>query len=98
MFYRQNSRRIEAMKKSQSLLALKPRLLLIWAAWFTVVFATNVCDGLTAAGFLPSSWSFASGNFRFVSDTTARYGVPNWLNAVLFIGVIGWEGIAALLF
>ena len=77
---------------------LKGGLLLFWGVWLGVVFATNVCDGLKALGLLPEGWAFASGNYRLVEQTTARYGTPGWLNALLFVGVIGWEGAAAFLF
>jgi len=77
---------------------LKRTLLAFWAAWLTVVFTTNVLDGLKAGGLLAESWPFASGNYRFLSETTARYGTPDWLNAALFLGVVAWEGVAALLF
>jgi len=77
---------------------LKRGLLLFWAAWLGLVFLTNLLDGLKAAGVLPGGWSFASGNYAFVCQTTARYGTPAWLNAVLFAGVVCWEGLAAVLF
>ena len=77
---------------------LKRSLILFWSVWLTVVFATNVCDGLKEIGGLDESWRFASGNFRFVAETTARYDAPDWLNRLLFAGVILWEGCAALLF
>ena len=77
---------------------LKRTLLAMWAAWLTIVFATNVADGMKALGLLPESWAFASGNYRFLAETTARYGAPAWLNGVLFAGVICWEGAAAVLF
>jgi hypothetical protein len=76
----------------------KQGLLLFWAAWLGLVFATNLLDGLKAADLLPKGWAFASGNYRFVCETTARYGTPGWLNVVLFTGVVGWEGLAAVLF
>jgi hypothetical protein len=78
--------------------ALKVLLLFVWAAWLTVVFTTNVLDGLKALGLLSEGWAFASGNYRFLSATTARYGTSTWLNAVLFSGVIAWDAIAAALF
>jgi hypothetical protein len=77
---------------------LKRGLLLFWAAWLSLVFLTNLLDGLKAAALLPDGWSFASGNYRFVCETTARYGTPGWLNGVLFAGVVCWEGLAAVLF
>jgi hypothetical protein len=77
---------------------LKRSLLLFWAVWLSVVFATNLTDGMKALGLLGESWAFASGNYRFLVQTTARYGTPDWLNGLLFVGVICWEGAAALLF
>jgi hypothetical protein len=77
---------------------LKRSLLLFWAVWLTIVFLTNIADAAKAAGLLDESWAFASGNYRFVTETTARYGTPCWANAVMFAGVIVWEGLAAVLF
>jgi hypothetical protein len=85
------------MKLTNSV-ALKPLLLSIWAAWFTIVFITNAFDGLKALGLLPPDWVFVSGNYRFVTEATARYLVPSWLNALLFLGVVAWEATAAILF
>jgi uncharacterized membrane protein len=79
-------------------LFLKRTLLAFWAVWLTVVLATNVLDAGKVVGVLPQDWSFASGNYTFLADTTSRYGTPNWLNGLLFAGVIAWEGVAALLF
>ena len=77
---------------------LKRSLLLFWAVWLTVVFLTNAADAAKAAGLLGESCAFASGNYRFLTETTARYGTPGWANAALFAGVIVWEGLAAALF
>jgi hypothetical protein len=77
---------------------LKVWLLFVWAAWLTVVFTTNALDGLKALGQLSEGWAFASGNYRLLVATTARYGTSNSLNAVLFAGVIAWDAIAAALF
>ena len=77
---------------------LKRLLLLFWATWFSIVFFSNLADGLKALQWLGSSWAFASGNFQFIKETTARYGTPAWLNGILFAVVILWEGITAALF
>lgn len=77
---------------------MKRMLLAFWALWATVVFTTNVLDGAKALGMLDDSWTFASGNYRFIEKTTARYDTPHWLNALLFAGVIVWEGTTTLLF
>lgn len=77
---------------------LKRSLLLFWAVWFTVVFLSNAADAAKAGGLLDESWAFASGNYRFISDTTARYGTSSWANAMMFAGVIAWEALAAFMF
>jgi hypothetical protein len=77
---------------------LKRLLLLFWAIWLSVVFLSNLADAAKGLGWLDESWSFASGNFKFIKETTARYDVADFVNAVLFAGVIVWEGVAALLF
>jgi hypothetical protein len=76
---------------------LKRTLLAFWAAWLSVVLTGNVLDGLKASGLLAESWPFASGNYRFLVETTARYGTPAWLSGALFVGVVAWEGTAAAL-
>lgn len=82
----------------RSTIILKRCLLLFWAIWLTVVFATNALDGAKALGWLRENWAFASGNYRFLVETTARYGTPAWLDGLLFLGVICWEGTGAVLF
>ena len=82
----------------RSAVILKRALLGFWAVWLTVVFATNVADAGKALGLLGGSWRFASGNYGFIARTTSRYGTPAWLNGLLFLGVLCWEGVAALLF
>lgn len=77
---------------------LKRLLLLLWAVWLTVVLATNVADGLKASGLLGDGWAFASGNYHFLAETTGRYGTPAWVNELLFVGVVCWDGAATLLF
>jgi hypothetical protein len=77
---------------------LKRALLFFWAVWFSIVFLSNLADAGKALGIVGESWAFASGNFESIKQTTARYDTPNWMNGVLFAGVILWEGVAVLLF
>ncbi len=79
-------------------IVLKRLLLLIWAAWMSVVVLTNLADAAKGRGLLHESWTFASGNWKYIQETTARYGTPDSVNAVLFAGVILWQAIAAVLF
>jgi hypothetical protein len=79
-------------------LFFKRVLLLFWAAWLNVVFLSNLADAAKGLGWLGESWAFASGNLSVIRETTARYATPDWVNDVLFAGVILWEGVATLLF
>jgi hypothetical protein len=88
----------EADRTAWLTLLLKRGLLLFWAVWLALVFLTNLLDALKALGLLDESWPFASGNYAFLVQTTARYGTPTWANAVLFAGVICWQALAAALF
>jgi hypothetical protein len=77
---------------------LKRSLLLFWAVWSSVVFLSNLADAGKGLGLLGDSWAFASGNWKLIQETTARYRMPAAVNAILFAGVILWEGIATLMF
>jgi hypothetical protein len=77
---------------------LKRSLITVWSLWWTVVFATNLADAAKALGLLGQGWAFASGNYRLVTETIARYGPPPWLSGLLFFGVLCGEGLIACLF
>lgn len=69
-------------------------LLVFWALWLTLVFFTNLFDGLKQAGVLPESWRFASGNYKAMRDVTDGYRVPDKVVGLLFAGVVLWEMLA----
>src|SRR5262245_39810601 len=87
--------RSEAVSHS---MLLKRLLLLFWAVWLSVVFLTNLADAGKGLGLVDESWAFASGNWKLIQETTARYGTPANVNVLLFAGVIVWEAVAAGLF
>jgi hypothetical protein len=76
-----------------------PRLILgFWAAWYSIVVASNLCDAAKSLGGLPESWAFVSGNLALVRQTTAIYSVPAGIVDAMFGAVILWELAAAVLF
>ena len=77
---------------------LKRLLLFFWAVWLTGVFLSNSTDAGKGLVLLGESWAFASGNGKLLQETTAGYGIPDAVNAILFAGVILWEGVASVLF
>jgi hypothetical protein len=79
-------------------LLLKRFLLLFWAVWLSLVVASNVADGLKAAGVLPESFRFVSGNYGMILEVTAPFGLPPAVAGFLFVGVILWESLSLVLF
>jgi hypothetical protein len=80
------------------ILLLKHGLLLFWAFWLSITWLTNACDGLKALRLLGAGWWVASGNYARMVETTQKYALPRWLTALLFLGVVLWQGLAAGLF
>ena len=77
---------------------LKRGLLAFWATWFAIAAITNLMDGLKALEILPSTWSFASGNYALIIEVAHAYNPPPWLTTNLFLGAIVWEGLVSFLF
>lgn len=80
-----------------SLIVLKVGLLALWAAWFSLVAATNIFDALRMLGILPQRWRFASENYERLRDAVAVYQGPGRLAAMLYGGVIVWQVVTAAL-
>lgn len=86
------------MRDPINLLPIKRIILLFWAAWLTVVTATNVLDALVAIGAMPDSLKFVSGNWKWINQTMDPLDVPRVLQTFMFAGAIAWEALAAALF
>ncbi len=66
-----------------------------WALWFTVVFLTNLFDGLVHLGVLADGWAFRSGNYEFLAGVMGVYALPaGAVGAVFAVGVF-WEALVA---
>jgi hypothetical protein len=81
-----------------SIVFLKLAILAFWAAWFAIVFLTNLFGALKAAGTLSPDWKFASKNYEWVQKAVSVYSPPPWVAAFLFLGVLAWQFIAACAF
>ncbi len=77
---------------------IKMGLVLFWCLWITIVFLTNIFEGLKILDVLPKSWNFESKNFITIQKTTAVYAVPDSINKLLLFGVIIWQAGLVLLF
>jgi hypothetical protein len=73
-------------------------VLVFWAAWLGVVALTNILDALKHLQVIPASFRFTSGNFPWMESVMRPLGVPEWLMAFQFGGVILWEVLACVLF
>lgn len=76
---------------------IKAGIVLLWAAWLSLVTLLNVTDALKERGRLPETWSLASGNFAYMVEVTRIHNTPKAACWVMFTGVIVWEAIASLL-
>ncbi len=72
-------------------------LLVFWAAYFTIVLVMNAFDAMKALGWLSRDWKFASGNYAIVREATDTYRAPGWLTGLLFLGVLAWQALVAVL-
>ena len=87
-----------ALDRLGSWKTLKSGVLLFWAAWFTLVAATDVVDALKAARLVPAGFTFASNNWELMLKVTSQHATPVAVAGVLFLGAIAWEALAASLF
>jgi len=78
--------------KTAALVAIKRGLLLYWALWCSVIFATHAIFELKAFGLI----RFA--DLPLLSSSTAIYGAAAGEHGVWSIGVVVWEGAAAVVF
>ncbi len=76
---------------------MKDGLVFFWAAWLSIVFLTNLFEGLKRLGLLSEGWKFASQNYELIQKTISVYSPPDWLAGVLFLGVVLWQGLALVL-
>jgi len=77
---------------------LKLALLVFWSLWLSIVFMTNAFEGLILINVLPESWKFASKNYQAIQEAAAKYALTARWAGILFIGVIGWQAVAAVFF
>jgi hypothetical protein len=78
-------------------LLLKQGIILFWALWLSVVWLSNICDGLKVCHILKDNWWFASGNYAMMAKTTKKCRMPAWMIAILFLGILIWQGGAVAL-
>jgi hypothetical protein len=73
-------------------------MLLFWSVWFSMIFSSNLADGLRALGLLPVEWRFTSGNFGLILESIRIYSLGEVWGVVLFAGVVIVQLGTALLF
>ena len=77
---------------------LKRAILLFWSLWISIVVVCNLVDVLEVSGILAVHWPLASGNYRAIVHATGTFGLPEWLDMLLYVGIIAWEASCMLLF
>ncbi len=77
---------------------IKTGLIFFWSLWLTIVFLTNLFEGLQHLRIIPEGWKFVSQTYEMIRKTAAIYNPPSWLAGLLFLGVLVWQGLALALF
>lgn len=77
---------------------LKIGLLVFWAVWSTLVFASNLGEGLRQLGAVPAGFPYASGNFGAIREVSRIFDISLLGAALLFAGVIVWDALNVALF
>ena len=75
----------------------KKIIILFWTIWWLIALWTDAVGGLAHIGVLNRSWA-PDTNYPFLVDSLKMYHVPIWLPGVLFIGILLWSALSALLF
>jgi hypothetical protein len=75
----------------------KKLLIISWMWWWVIAFFTDLFGALKHMGVINYSWAF-DGNYPFLAQSLAMYHVPSWLPVVLFIGIILWSLLSAVMF
>ncbi len=85
------------MQSYRIITIIKTGLVLFWSLWLTIVFLTNLFEGLQYLRVIPESWKFISQNYAMIPKTVAIYDSPPWLAGLFFLGVLAWQGLALVL-
>jgi hypothetical protein len=72
-------------------------IILFWATWISIVVIANTIDALRVAGVLPADTRLASGNYTAIVHESDHLNVPHALDFIIFLIIILWEAIAAVL-
>lgn len=79
-----------------SLKAFKRLLVWFWALWWFLAFLTDFIGGLKEIGLVAATWLPYS-NYPDLVSSLAPYGVPAWLPAILFVGILAWSLLSTVL-
>lgn len=75
----------------------KKIIILFWTFWWVIAFWTDIVGTLTHMGYLHATWA-PDTNYPFLVSSLKMYDTPEWLNIILFIGILIWSLVAALVF
>lgn len=59
-----------------------------WALWWSIALATDFTEALQDFGWLQLRWH--AENYPFLVTTLSKYGLPEWVSLVCYVGIILW--------
>ncbi|WP_170763785.1 hypothetical protein [Ruegeria lacuscaerulensis] len=75
----------------------KQGLVIFWFLWWAFAFLTDFIGGLELLGFTSTPW-FDGNNYPFLVKTLEQFGSTTTIDVSLFVGIILWALLSALLF
>ncbi len=75
----------------------KQSLVAFWFVWWAFAFLTDFIGGLELLGYTSTPW-FDGHNYPFLEKTLEQFGATPAVDIALFVGIIVWALISALLF
>ncbi|WP_170328581.1 hypothetical protein [Ruegeria arenilitoris] len=75
----------------------KQSLVIFWFLWWAIAFLTDFVGGLELLGMTSTPW-FDGHNYPFLVKTLEQFGSTTAINVTLFIGIILWALLSAVMF
>ena len=81
---------------SLSITTFKRVLVAFWAIWWLIAFLSDVAGGLKELGLITANW-LPHTSYPTLVEGLASYSAPGWLAPFLFVGIICWSFLSAVL-
>lgn len=75
----------------------KKIIVVFWTIWWFVALWSDISGGLAHMGYLNATWA-RDANYAMLVRSLQMYPIPEWCALGLFIGILAWSLLSAVLF